>query len=167
MLIRLANFTDIPQILQLIKEVVPVMNAAGNFQWDNAYPNAAVFERDITLNQLWVADGDDGIAGVIAITTDQDPEYADVGWDINETAIVVHRIAVSINHQGKGVAARLMQQAEQVANTRGLKKIRIDTNVVNGATNHLFPKLGYVYAGEISLATRPGMRFSCYEKILR
>jgi GNAT superfamily N-acetyltransferase len=142
------------------------MNAAGNYQWDNAYPNAQVFEKDIAKNQLWLATDNGSIAGVIAITTDQDPEYADAGWDITETAIVVHRLAVSVHHQGKGVAALMMQQAEQVAKSRAINKIRVDTNVVNQATNRLFPKLGYAYAGEINLAARPGMRFSCYEKIL-
>ncbi|MDB5004709.1 MAG: family N-acetyltransferase [Mucilaginibacter sp.] len=142
------------------------MNAAGNFQWDNTYPNIKVFEKDIALNQLWVADENNDITGVIAITTDQDAEYADVGWDITEQAIVVHRLAVSVHQQGKGIAVQLMQQAEQVAISRGIKKVRVDTNVVNEATNRLFPKWGYVYAGEINLAHRPGMRFSCYEKVL-
>jgi N-acetylglutamate synthase-like GNAT family acetyltransferase len=166
MFIRRATLTDIPQILQLIKELVPVMNKAGNFQWDNTYPNIKIFEKDIALNQLWVADENNDITGVIAITTDQDAEYADVGWDITEQAIVVHRLAVSVHQQGKGIAVQLMQQAEQVAIGRGIKKVRVDTNVVNEATNRLFPKWGYVYAGEINLAHRPGMRFSCYEKVL-
>jgi hypothetical protein len=95
MLLRLATLTDIPQIMQLITDVVPIMNAAGNFQWDSTYPNPQVFENDITLNQLWVAEIDGHIAGITAITTDQEPEYAEVGWDIGQTAIVTHRLAVS------------------------------------------------------------------------
>jgi ribosomal protein S18 acetylase RimI-like enzyme len=164
MLIRLATLTDIPQIMQLIAEVVPVMIAADNFQWDNTYPNSQVFENDIALNQLWVADIDGSIAGITAITTDQSPEYADVGWDITEPAIVTHRLAVSPRFQGKGVAAALLVQAEVVAINRGIKVLRIDTNINNQATKKLFPKLGYQFAGEIGLNFRPGMRFLCYEK---
>ena len=74
MLIRLAVLADIPQIMQLIKEVVPEMNAAGNFQWDTTYPTTTVFEKDIALEQLWIADDDGDIAGIAAITTDQEPE---------------------------------------------------------------------------------------------
>jgi ribosomal protein S18 acetylase RimI-like enzyme len=164
MLIRLATLTDIPQIMQLIAEVVPVMIAADNFQWDNTYPNSQVFENDIALNQLWVADIEGCIAGITAITTDQSPEYADVGWDITEPAIVTHRLAVSPRFQGKGVAAALLVQAEVVAINRGIKVLRIDTNINNQATKKLFPKLGYQFAGEIGLNFRPGMRFLCYEK---
>jgi N-acetylglutamate synthase-like GNAT family acetyltransferase len=166
MIIRAATLNDVPQIMQLIAAVVPLMNAAGNFQWDAAYPNAVVFENDIKLNQLWVADDNGNVAGVAAITTDQEPEYAAVGWDLSETAIVVHRLAVSIHHQGKGIAARLMQQAETEAIKRGISVLRIDTNSANKATRQLFPKLGYEYAGEIGLGFRPNLRFYCYEKRL-
>lgn len=166
MIIRPATLADIPSIMQVIADVVPLMRAAGNMQWDNTYPNPQVFEKDIALNQLWVAEIDGDIAGISAITTDQEPEYADVGWDINETAIVTHRLAVSPHYQGRGVAAALMMQAEQVAINRGITKLRIDTNTQNQATQKLFPKLGYEYAGEIGLGFRPGMRFLCYEKIV-
>jgi ribosomal protein S18 acetylase RimI-like enzyme len=166
MIIRLATPDDIPAIMQLVAEVVPVMQASGNFQWDNNYPNAKVFERDIELQQLWVADVDGGIGGVTAITTDQDTEYAEVGWDITETAIVTHRLAVSVNHRRKGIAEALLKQAEIVAQSRGIKILRIDTNSNNKATRLLFPKLGYEFAGEISLSFRPNLRFYCYEKLI-
>jgi len=164
--IRPATLADIPQIMNLITEVVPVMNAAGNFQWDATYPNFQVFEDDVNHNQLWVADEGGNIAGIAAITTDQEPEYAAVGWDLNEIAIVVHRLAVSIHHRGKGIAAMLMQQAETEAIKRGIEVLRIDTNSANKATRQLFPKLGYEYAGEIGLGFRPNLRFYCYEKRL-
>jgi GNAT superfamily N-acetyltransferase len=167
MIIRPATLKDVPTVMQVVKAVVPLMNAAGNMQWDSTYPNAAVFEKDISLNQLWVAEIDGSIAGIAAITTDQEPEYAQVGWDINETAIVTHRLAVNPQFQGKGVAVALLQQAEQNAIARNISLLRIDTNTMNEATQKLFPKLGYIFAGEIGLSFRPGLRFYCYEKRLR
>jgi ribosomal protein S18 acetylase RimI-like enzyme len=166
MIIRIAMLEDIPAIMQLVAAVVPAMQASGNFQWDNTYPNAKVFENDIALNQLWVADVDGEIGGITAITTDQDAEYAQVGWDITETAIVTHRLAVSVNHRRQGIAEALLKQAEIVAESRGIKILRIDTNSNNKATRLLFPKLGYEFAGEISLSFRPNLRFYCYEKLI-
>lgn len=166
MIIRLATPNDIPKIMLLIAEVVPAMNAAGNFQWDSTYPDAQVFANDINQNQLWVADADGDIAGMAAITTDQEPEYAAVGYDLTETAIVTHRLAVNINYRGQGIAAQLLQQAERVAMERGIKVLRIDTNSNNKATRQLFPKLGYEFSGEIGLGFRPNLRFYCYEKRL-
>jgi GNAT superfamily N-acetyltransferase len=166
MIVRRAKLSDIPSIMQVIADVVPAMRESGNYQWDNTYPNAVVFEEDIAFDQLWVAELDGDIAGVGAITTEQYPEYASVGMDINETAIVVHRLAVNTHYRGKGIAAALMQQAETEALRRGIKTLRIDTNTANEATQKLFPKMGYVFAGEMGLSFRPGLRFYCYEKRL-
>ncbi len=164
--VRQATLRDVESVMALVRRVVPLMRASGNLQWDDHYPNAGVFERDIELDQLWLAEIDGQIAGVAAITSDQEPEYANVGWDIGETAIVVHRLAVDPGFQGKGVAVALMEQAEAVARERGIVALRVDTNTQNQITQRLFPKLGYRLAGEITLSFRAGLRFLCYEKRL-
>ena len=170
MQVRQGNLEDIDAVMALVRRVVPLMRASGNLQWDSDYPNPGVFERDVELAQLWVAGIADGgetqIAGIAAITTDQEPEYANVGWDVSELAIVVHRLAVDPAFQGKGIAAALMQQAEAVAISRGITILRVDTNSQNQATQKLFPKLGYLFAGETGFGFRPGLRFLCYEKRL-
>jgi GNAT superfamily N-acetyltransferase len=164
MLIRPASLSDIPAILHLLEGIVPVMNANGNFQWDSTYPNQQVFENDISAKQLWVAEIQGRIAGFAAITMDQEPEYAEVGWDLSEPAIVTHRLAVALDFRGKGVAKALLEQAETEARNRGVHILRIDTNTMNRETNQLFPRLGYRYSGEISLGFRPNLRFNCFEK---
>jgi ribosomal protein S18 acetylase RimI-like enzyme len=164
--IRLATENDLPALMGLVRRVVPLMRAAGNLQWDQNYPNETVFQRDIDLGQLWVAEVDTNIAGVAAVTMDQEPDYAQLGWDIEVPAVVVHRLAVDPAFRGLGAAGALMQKAEEVAIERSLTVLRVDTNTQNEATQRLFPKLGYQLAGEISLAFRPGLRFLCYEKRL-
>ena len=166
MQIRLAVGEDVAGVMGVLRRVVPMMRAAGNLQWDDAYPNAEVFERDIELGQLWVAEIDGAIAGVAALTRDQEPEYAQVGWDIEEPAVVVHRLAVDPAFRGMGVAGALMRKAEDVAMERGIRVLRVDTNTLNEASQRLFPKLGYALVGEIGLEFRPGLRFLCYEKRL-
>jgi ribosomal protein S18 acetylase RimI-like enzyme len=167
MRIRLATRDDLPALMGLMRRVVPLMLAAGNLQWDETYPDQAVLQRDIDLGQLWVADAETRIAGLAAVTMDQEPDYVQVGWDINEPAVVVHRLAVDPAFRGAGIAGALMQKAEQVAAERGIIVLRVDTNTQNAATQRLFPKLGYQLAGEIDLQFRPGLRFFCYEKRLR
>jgi ribosomal protein S18 acetylase RimI-like enzyme len=167
MRIRLAAPEDLAALMALLRRVVPLMLATGNLQWDENYPDEAVFRRDIDLKQLWIAEIGTDIAGLAAITMDQEPDYAQVGWDIDEPAIVVHRLAVDPGFRSAGVAVALMQKAEEVAIERSLSVLRVDTNTQNEATQRLFPKLGYQLAGEISLQLRPGLRFFCYEKRLR
>ena len=166
--IRPGTHQDIPAIMKIIRAVVPIMRASGNFQWDDVYPNPEAYALDVDLNRLTVAeitrDGATRVAGVVALTTDQDPEYVDAGWDITIPAIVVHRLAVHPDFKGLGIARALMQQAEVVARAQRIAEIRVDTNTQNLAIQKLLPQLGYRYAGEISLAFRPGLRFACFDK---
>jgi ribosomal protein S18 acetylase RimI-like enzyme len=166
MQIRLATRQDLTALMALVRRVVLLMRSTGNLQWDENYPNEAVFERDIDLRQLWIAEIGADIAGIAAITMDQEPDYAQVGWDITEPAMVVHRLAVDPAFRGAGVASSLMQTAERIAVDRAISVVRVDTNTQNAATQRLFPKLGYQLAGEINLQFRPGLRFFCYEKRL-
>lgn len=166
MTIRPAILEDIEPIMKLVGEIVPVMRASGNFQWDDVYPNAGVFTADIEQGQLWVAEAEGEIAGFSAITTDQDAEYANVGWDITEPAIVTHRLAVGLNFRRQGIAEALLKQAEIVALRNNIFILRVDTNSNNKATRLLFPKLGYEFSGETGLYFRPNLRFYCYEKRL-
>ena len=163
---RRATTADVPAILALVRRVVPLMHASGNFQWSADYPNEAVFTADIAQNHLWVAELEGTVSGVAALTQDQDAEYAQADWDVAEPALVTHRLAVDPAAQGQGVALTLMEQAEKQAIAQGLRVLRVDTNSENAATQRLFPKLGYRFAGEITLGFRPGLRFFCYEKRL-
>lgn len=164
--VRPATTADLPEILALVQDVVPLMRAAGNQQWGEGYPNETVFRRDLDLAQLWVAETAGAVVGVAALTMDQDLEYADADWEPDAPAIVTHRLAVAPVAQGQGVAAALLTQAETLARARGLDRLRVDTNSANEPTQRLFPKLGYRFAGEIGLSYRPGLRFFCYEKLL-
>ena len=167
MIIRLATPADIDAIMHLVKQVVPIMQATGNLQWDDKYPDGEVFTADVQAGQLWVADVDGKIAGVIAITTEQEPEYGQVPeWDITEAAIVAHRLAVSPDMQGKGIANRLLQQCEVVARQKDIPLIRLDTNTVNRPMQNLFLKIGYHLSGEITLHKKPGLKFMAFEKRL-
>ena len=165
-LIRLARTSDLPQLMTLVRHVIPLMRAEGIYQWDETYPTEKDFAADINLGQLWIADIDGALAGIVAITQDQYPEYVQAGLDISEQAMVAHRLAVDPAYRGLGVAFALMQQVETVARQKGIAILRVDTNTQNPATQRLLPKLGYTFAGEMDLSFRPGLRFFCYEKRL-
>ena len=167
MCLRLATLEDLPGIMQIVTALIPLLHAVGNLQWDDTYPNPRVFAEDIANGQLWVKAVGDRIAGVVAPTTEQYPEYADAGWDVTDPAIVVHRLAVNPEFQRQGIAAALLSHAEVVARSRNFSRVLADTNSHNQAMQRLLPKLGYTLAGEITLAFRPGMRFLCYEKLLK
>jgi GNAT superfamily N-acetyltransferase len=165
--LRLATVDDIESIMRIVCKVIPLMRSSGNFQWDENYPNPAVFSTDISNQDLWVGEIDGSIVGVIALTLDQPKEYAQAGLDVTENCIVPHRMAVDPDCQGRGVAKLLLAQADVVGQRKGICRIRIDTNLENQITTRLFPSCGYELIGEIALDFRPGLRFLCYEKLIQ
>ena len=164
MKLRRAIDADVATIVDVVRRIVPEMRAADQLQWDDAYPNAKTFARDIANGELWVAEVDACLAGVAAITTEQYKGYAQLGWDVQEPAIVVHRLLVDPAFRRRGIAGALMRQAEAVAATRGIAVLRVDTDLKNDAARRMFERLGYVLAGEFSISFRPGMRFVGFEK---
>ena len=167
MSLRLATISDLPAIMEITNTAVALLNAEGNFQWNDKYPIESDFTNDIKDETLWVALVDDAVAGFAALTTDQPDEYKNVGWDVTQVSIVPHRLAVSPNFRGKGIAQALMSQAEELARLKGYREVRVDTNSINAAMNGVFKKMGYQFAGTTGLPGKPAdMVFNCYNKII-
>jgi ribosomal protein S18 acetylase RimI-like enzyme len=166
MTLRPATPADLPAILALLARVIPQLHAQGNFQWDDHYPTREVFLHDIARYELWLAEIDGQLAGFITITTAPEPAYEAAGLDSAEPAIVTHRLAVDLAFRGQGIGIALLNHAEVLARELAIPVLRLDTSHSNATTQSLFPKLGYRFAGEITLAHRPGMRVLCYEKRL-
>lgn len=166
--VRRATPEDVAGVMDFIPRVVAALNAGGNFQWNHEYPLASDFEKDAERNELWVVTDDSSngrIVGVGALTTEQYPEYALVGMDPKEESIVPHRVAVDVDYRGKGIAQRIIAQAEVLAKERGYRAVRVDTNVINAPMRHVFEKLGYTHMGDVPFSFKPPeMRFCCFEK---
>ena len=168
---RKAQIQDVPSIIQLTKEVVVVLNSEGNYQWDHSYPLESDFLRDIKNDVLWVAELNGEVAGFAALTEDQPEEYADAGLDLSITTVVPHRVAVSLRHQGHGIAYHFMKIADELSRQRGYEYIRVDTNSKNKRMQRVIEKSGYQFSGEIMFKNKPEtadgkMTFFVYEKKL-
>lgn len=67
----------------------------------------------------------------------------------DEPYVVVHRLAVSMKHQSRGVAAGFMNAVEHLAASQGIGSFRVDTNFDNDRMLHLLEKLGFAECGII------------------
>ncbi len=165
---RKASMEDLAVITKIVADSLPILHASGNRQWDENYPQETHFIADINNGELWAATCRGDVVGFVAITRDQPEEYSDCGLDISEEAIVPHRLAVAPSCRGAGIAKRMMKQAELVAVSAGISKIRVDTNSKNSIMQRLFHNLGYEYCGEIIFKNKPVlpevMKFVCFEK---
>lgn len=168
-MIRKARLEDLPIIMQIVKEVIPLMHASGNTQWGEDYPTEEVFEEDILAETLYLSEGNDEgkhiIEGFICINQDEAEEYIPLKWQADSKAVVLHRMAVSPRSRGRGVASKLIAFAEEVAEKESISWIKTDTNEANTIMKAMLEKRGYQYVGQVYYRI-PGTPYNCYEKKL-
>jgi ribosomal protein S18 acetylase RimI-like enzyme len=159
-----ASASDIPEIMRLIKKAVKAMNDSGLHQWDEQYPNREVISEDIEAGQLYKVITDGNTAGIIVLSEQYWPEYNALTWELDdERPLIVHRLCIHPEYQGKGLAKRLMIFAEDFARENRYKSIRLDTSTLNAKALGLYDGLGYRRAGTVTFRT--GL-FQCFEKVI-
>lgn len=158
--IRTAESSDLDAVVTIVKNAARHMTERGIIQWDDDYPGRAILAEDIRRGQLSVLAESDAVAGLIVLNEEMAPEYADVSWTWSGRILGVHRLAVDPGRQGRGLATRLMDFAEQEAAVRGYDAIRVDTYMHNPQANALYAGRGYRRAGTVRFDK--GL-FWCYE----
>ncbi len=165
LVVRKATAPDAAALLQLVRDCVAGMRAAGIEQWDEVYPNAETIARDIEAGTLRVLCDGDIIIASITIDQTMDPLWQDLRWSTDgEPAAAVHRLMVHPSQQGRGLSKLLMRHAEAVALLQGCRSIRLDTFLENPAAMALYPRLGYQPTGTAMM--RKGA-FAGFEKLLK
>ena len=165
-IIRKAVAQDQSAIWTLVQQAIKRRKEEGSRQWQDGYPNEEVIKTDILNAQGYVLIVDEMVAAYAAILLNDEPAYDDlVGqWLSQGTFVVLHRLAVSDDHLGKGFAEQMLKHTEKIALENDIVSVKADTNFDNGPMLYLFNKLGYSYCGEVTF--RGGKR-KAFEKLLK
>lgn len=164
-MVRKAISTDIKDIMKIIGETIVEMNSYGNTQWDENYPQEKDFLLDIQKGDLYVSEREGTLAGFACINKIEPAEYADLPWTMQETAMIVHRMAVSPAYRRSGIGTELMNFADGYALENNVHYLKTDTYSINTKMNALFVKCGYKRVGEMIFLGKD-KPFYCYEKTL-
>ena len=148
---------------QLVDRCRRALDAQGIHQWDDVYPTRETIAADVSRGALYVLEDDDGnvVAGV-TLDERQSPEYASLAWSGGEPALVVHRLCVDPQLQGRGYAHRLMEFAEVHAARSGYASVRLDAYTANQRSVDLYRRRGYREVGQVYFPRRT-MPFWCFE----
>ncbi|MDA3614846.1 GNAT family N-acetyltransferase [Polluticaenibacter yanchengensis] len=162
---RKAEPADIPAIWEVLKGAIARRKADGSKQWQDGYPNPEVVKKDIDNGYGYVLTDDNDIAGYCAVMINDEPAYKDIigKWITDGDFVVYHRVAISENHLGKGLAKKMMTSIEDFARGNNIKSLKVDTNFDNPAMLSILKKAGYVYCGEVVFRGSPRKAF---EKVL-
>jgi len=166
-MIRRAKISEIPDIMRITKACAAHMIRKGIYQWNEHYPNADAFEKDIERQELYVLLIDEKIRGTLVISTLMDEEYKSVSWATeNGNSVYIHRLAVHPSFQGKGHAQELMNFAENYARQKAFASLRLDTFSQNKRNQQFYETRGYQKLSDIYYPKQSEHSFHCYELVL-
>ncbi|WP_348823452.1 GNAT family N-acetyltransferase [Flavobacterium aestuarii] len=162
---RKATASEIPAIWDILQQAITRRKEDGSEQWQDGYPNPEVVKKDINAGHGFVLTEEENIIGYTAILINDEPEYAKIigKWLTNDDFVVFHRVAISENYLGKGLAKKMLECIEDFAITNNIYSVKSDTNFDNAAMLKIFEKSGYKYCGKVYF--RGGER-RAFEKVL-
>lgn len=165
MILRLATFSELPIIWEILQQAIEQRRLSGSDQWQNGYPNEEVVTKDIENGYGYVLVDNDVIIAYAAIIFDIEPAYTNIKgkWLTNDKYVVIHRVATADTVKGKGVATHLFKEIEALSLLKNVNSIKVDTNFDNIPMLKILDKLGYTYCGDVFFneAAR-----RAYEKVL-
>ncbi len=160
--VRPARPEDMDAVENLFRDAIASMQAQGIDQWDEQYPDRDVMDADQAAGTLWIFEKSGELAVVVTLNEDAYCEYAKIPWRHAEVRpLLVHRLCVRADLQGRGIARSVMLWVERHASEQGYGAIRLDTFTENRSAIRLYEGLGYEYVA--AMTARKG-RFPCYEK---
>jgi ribosomal protein S18 acetylase RimI-like enzyme len=166
-MIRHAKISEIPDILTITQACAKKMQENGIFQWNEHYPSKEVFQKDIDRGELFVVEEKNTVQGTIVISTLMDEEYKPIQWlTPNGNSVYIHRLAVHPNLQGKGLAQKMMDFAENHAREHRFVSVRLDTFSQNRRNQRFYEQRGYQKLGDIYFPKQSMHPFHCYELVL-
>jgi len=164
--LRKAQQSDVEVIWKILQHAIERRKSDGSDQWQNGYPNVQSIHDDIENGVGYVYENEEEIACYAAIIFDIEPAYEiiDGKWNSSEKYGVVHRVAVSKDFAGKGMATQLFLEIENVAKSKDYFVIKVDTNFDNLPMLKILEKLKYEYCGKVYFR---GSERKAFEKILK
>ena len=162
---RQAELSEIAPIWEILQQAIQRRKEDCSNQWQDGYPNLDVIHKDIQKGEGFVLVDGEKIIGYSAVLINDEPAYAGIEgkWLTNDDFVVIHRVALSENYLGKGLAKKIIGYVEDFAIQNNIYSIKADTNFDNIPMMKIFENLGYTYCGEVYFRGAPR---KAYEKVL-
>lgn len=118
------------------------------------YPCIDDVKRTVDNNTLFICIDNDEVLGAMVINQQPDGCYEKAKWSKDlklEEYIIVHMLAVDINHNGQGIGKFMLNWAKQYGKDNGYKAIRLDIVPDNIPAINLYKSVGFKYADTLDL----------------
>lgn len=163
--LRKAEIIDIPEIWAILQQAIVRRKNDGSTQWQDGYPNPEVVQNDIEKEYAYILTEAKNIIGYCAVVVNYEPEYSKIEgkWLTNSDFVVIHRLALSENYLGKNLSKTIIEFVEDIAISKNIYSIKVDTNHDNIPMMKIFKKSGFSFCGIVHFRGSPRR---AYEKVL-
>lgn len=172
-MIRLATSADLPAVDAIYSAILDQEESGTVYtNWQRGkYPTIETARQILEAGTLYVGEENGTIWGAVNLNGIQLPEYDQIPWTIlaeKEQVHVIHTLCIHPAMGGRGYARKMMAFCEQESRRQGKTVIRLDTWEGNLPANHLYPSLGYSFAGATEFFFQGFIHeiLNCYEKAL-
>lgn len=148
-----AQLHHLEDICRITDEAKAQLSSMGLDQWQKGYPSREIWKNDIIHQCAWIAHENECILGAFAYQTTPDPSYFEINgqWLTCTPYASMHRVCVSDNCKGKGVAGKMFEFGFNMARQDGFRSMRIDTHPDNLPMRRALSKAGFTHCGQIIL----------------
>lgn len=157
------NKQDLSSIVYLISECIKNMESQGIYQWNKFYPDSEIIENDIKNEECYILKDNAKCVAYVVLNQEQPLEYSQIRFTDVENVLVIHRLCVHPEFQGKGLAKKILKFIEDYAIKNNYSCIRLDAYSGNEKALKLYENYGYKKVGQIYFPRRD-IPFYCYEK---
>lgn len=136
MVIRKANATELPRILELYQELAGIYGNSDTLDirsYQELWRQILHDDRQYLL----VADIDGEIAGTLNLTVLPNLGHGGQPW------AAIDNVAVAANRRSQGIGAQLVAEAGRIAKERGCYKIVLSSNMARERAHDFYRRLGW------------------------
>ncbi len=167
LIIRHTKEEDLDAIMEIVAMGSAWLKNQGVHQWVNGYPSRERICQDMELNESFVCEKDGNVIGTAVLSLRNEPTYDVIyegQWLTQDTYGVIHRIGIHNDCKGQGIAAKFVEEIENMCIKEGISAVRVDTHEMNKSMRRMVEKNGFTYCGKIKLES--GDWRVAYEKVI-
>ncbi|WP_425639323.1 GNAT family N-acetyltransferase [Algoriphagus yeomjeoni] len=142
--IQKLTLADQPELIELMREIyIPsykhIWSDTGEWYLQQMY-NPEVFQKDLEdpTSHYYFLLYDGWKIGILKYNYPESPDFIDF-----PDSLKLHRIYISKEYQGKGVAAQIMKRVESIARERGLKYMWLEVMDTQLQAQTFYRKMGF------------------------
>ena len=145
---RICVLNDLPKLLDFYQLVInETEDMAVHACWVyGQHPTEETITDYVRRGNMYCSEDGTGMTAAVAVTPFQTDDYHGIDWQRaleDDEVAVVHLLAVNPRFRNRGYAKAMMREVISLADSQGLKAVRLDALACNTPAHRLYESLGF------------------------